>query len=238
MKEKYTIIFEDNHILALHKPPGVLVHSDETKDRTLQEWGKKYLKVKYNKPGDVFLNPVHRLDRPASGCLVFARTSKALVRLNQLIKDREIEKKYICICTGPLLKDKGVLEHWLRKDSKVNKVEVKNALKGDREKAGWKKAVLAYELIGSTGTRHLYKVQLETGRPHQIRAQMSKAGTPILGDVKYNGEKWPNSKAIALHCAEMNFIHPVRKEPLRIACWPEDAGWEYFLPLIQDHVRR
>ncbi len=232
----YKVIFEDNHLLALHKPPGVLVHSDETKDDTLLEWGKKYLKAKYNKPGDVFLNPVHRIDRPASGCVVFARTSKALSRMNQLIKDREIEKKYVCICTGDLLKDRGTLRHLLKKDTNLNKTEVKNDPGGKKLPGGWKRSELDYELIGSSGNRHLYLIRLKTGRSHQVRAQMSKVGSPILGDVKYKGEKWPNPRAIALHCGEMNFIHPVRKEALKIACWPEDQGWDYFQPLVRDHI--
>jgi len=237
MKEKIKVLFEDNHLLVLDKSASVLVHSDQTGDKTLLDGAKSYIKQKYDKPGDVFLHPVHRLDRPVSGCLIFARTSKALSRMNESIKNQEIEKRYICLTTADVGEESGELVHWLKKDQQNNKVEVKSRIKEGMVKAGWKKCVLSYELAGSSGEKQMFEIQLDTGRSHQIRAQMAKSGHPILGDLKYGGEKWSNPKAIALHCVSLKFKHPVKKDLMSVKCVPKGQEWEFFIPLIKERFK-
>lgn len=234
MKVEIEAIFEDNHFLVVNKPAGVLVHSDKSGDETVLEVAKKYLKSKYNKPGAVFLNPVHRLDRPASGCLILARTSKALSRMNKLMADREVGKHYVCLCSGRPLEAEGRLVHLIKKDEEKNKVAVKNFSKKTPIPKNWKKATLNYQLIGSSGKVHLYLVDLESGRPHQIRAQMSKAGAPIMGDLKYKGEKWSDKSAIGLHCLKMSFIHPVSGKKISLSHLPKGEEWDFFIPLIKE----
>lgn len=234
MKEKLKVLFEDNHLLIVDKSASILVHSDQTGDKTLLDAAKSYIKTKYDKPGDVFLHPVHRLDRPASGCLIFARTSKALSRMNESIKEREIIKKYICLVTGEVTDESGRLVHWIRKDHLANKVEIKSKIKEGMQKSGWKKCFLNYKLAGSSGEKHLFEIQLETGRSHQIRAQISKTGHPIVGDLKYGGEEWSNPKAIALHCVSLKFEHPVKKDTMEVKCLPKGQEWEFFIPLIKE----
>ncbi len=237
MREKLRVLFEDNHLLVVDKPASVLVHSDDTGDKTLLDAAKSYIKHHYNKPGDVFLHAVHRLDRPVSGCIILARTSKALARLNESIKNREIEKKYICLTTADVTNESAQLVHWLKKDHKANKVEAKSRFKEGMKKSGWKKCVLDYQLAGSSGEKHMFEINLETGRSHQIRAQMAKAGYPILGDLKYGGEKWSNPKALALHCVSLKFQHPVRKDEMRLNCLPKGQEWDFFIPLIKEKFK-
>ncbi len=237
MKEKLKILFDDNHLLIVYKPASILVHSDETGDKTLLDAAKSYIKHKYEKPGDVFLHPVHRLDRPVSGCLIFARTSKALTRLNESIKERAIEKKYICLTSAEVIEESGQLVHWLKKDHKANKVEVKSRVKEGMKKSGWKKCILNYQLAGSSGEKQMFEIDLNTGRSHQIRAQMGKVGYPILGDLKYGGEKWSNPKALALHCVSLKFEHPVRKDIMTVNCIPKGQEWEFFIPLIKERYK-
>ncbi|TVR79306.1 MAG: RNA pseudouridine synthase [Saprospirales bacterium] len=235
-REKYKILFEDNHLLAIEKPAGVLVHSDRTGDDTLLDWAKSYLRRVYNKPGEAFLQPVHRLDRPASGCQIFAKTSKAVSRMNDLFRNREIEKIYYCLSTGEPIIDKSELVHWLKKDVKKNRSIVKEKRSGALP-SGWKEARLSLELSGSNGNFHLYRIVLGTGRPHQIRAQLAKSGAPLVGDLRYGGEKWQHPNAIALHCAYLSFIHPVSGETLTLSCLPTGQGWEFFVPIIKDSLR-
>lgn len=218
------IIYEDNHLIAVNKPGGMLVQGDETGDKPLNEWVKEYIKVRYKKPGDVYLGTVHRLDRPASGAVLFARTSKALTRMNEIFKNREIRKTYYAITTKRPEPLQAKLVNYLEKDANKNFVHAYNQPKGNA-----KKAELEYQLIGEIGDNHLLQVNLLTGRPHQIRVQLAKIGCPIRGDVKYGYDKTNRRGIIYLHCAKMEFLHPVKKEPVVIeADLPEDQIWGLF----------
>lgn len=221
------VLYEDNHLIAVNKPAGWLVQGDATGDTTLADWVKVYIKNRYGKPGDVFLGVIHRIDRPVSGAVVFARTSKALERMNRLFRDREVQKTYLAVTTerpNPLA---GHLTHFLTKDKERNVAKAYDRL-SNRAK-GAKKSELDYELIGELGGHHLLKVNPITGRPHQIRVQLAKMGWPIRGDVKY-GFKQPNTDlSIHLHCYQMQFEHPVKKEPVVItADPPHDQVWDMF----------
>ncbi|TVR87605.1 MAG: RluA family pseudouridine synthase [Saprospirales bacterium] len=229
-------LYEDNHILILEKPAGVLVHADRSGDYTLLEAGKEYLKKTRNKPGDVFLKPVHRIDRPASGCQIFACTSKGLSRMNQLFRDRAISKEYFCLSTGDPIVESSELVHWIKKDTERNKSRVKKPDPRKKIPSNWQVAKLKLELCGSSGNHHLYRIVLETGRPHQIRAQMAAVGAPLVGDLKYGGEKWQHKNAIALHCFRMEFEHPVSGEQISVNCLPHGQAWEFFIPLIRDQL--
>lgn len=221
------VIFEDNHILGVNKGPGWLVQSDRTGDTTLLEWAKTYIKNRYNKPGRVFLNPVHRIDRPASGAVLFGRTSKGLRRLNQLIKDRKIDKEYFAISLTAPPEPSALLEHYILKEKKKNKVSAIPMNKRPPKKA--KKAVLIYDLIAEIEGRFLMKVQLQTGRPHQIRAQLNAIGCSIIGDIKYGAVEPLPDQSIALHSIGMKFIHPVQKEPVHVFAQPPGtAVWQRF----------
>jgi 23S rRNA pseudouridine1911/1915/1917 synthase len=222
------VLYEDNHLLVLNKPSGLLVHGDQTGDKTLLDWGKYYIKKKYNKPGDVFLGVTHRLDRPASGVVILARTSKALARINNLIKNRQIEKKYFAISEGKPPYSAGSLVHYLIKNRGKNKVQAFDKPGPDR-----KKAELDYRVIGQLQDLRLFEIELRTGRSHQIRVQLSSLDCPIIGDLKYGYPKAIADKSIALHCAEMSFIHPVKKEVVRIQSSPKNIHpwnifWEFF----------
>lgn len=218
------VLYEDNHLLAVNKPAGILVHSDITGDPTMAEYAKVYIKKKYNKPGDVFLGVIHRLDRPVSGVLLFARTSKALVRMNQLFKDRSIKKSYHAITSfrPPELAQR--ITHYIVKDSEKNTSKAFSKQKKDS-----KQAILDYELIGEIDHQILLNINPVTGRPHQIRAQLKAIGTPIIGDLKY-GHPTPNTdKSICLHCKSLSFIHPVTKKDLLItAPYPTLPIWRNF----------
>ena len=223
-KERIDVIYEDNHIIAVNKSAGVLVHGDATGDRTLSDMVKAYIRVKYKKPGDVFLGVIHRIDRPVSGVVVFARTSKALIRMNDLLRDKKISKIYTAIVWERPENMEGRLVHYILKDHKVNKVK---ALK--KEKKGSKRAVLTYTFEAEISHYIKLTVRPETGRPHQIRAQLSAMGCTIVGDRKYGYRKFNEDKSICLHCREMSFQHPVKKEPLTIRA-PEPATpiWSLF----------
>lgn len=221
------IIYEDNHLIAVNKPNRMLVQGDQTGDETLADEVKKYIKVKYEKPGDVFLGIVHRLDRPASGLTIFARTSKALERMNRIFKERQIEKKYWIVVNERPKPLEAHLTHYILKDSQKNVVKAFNTM--SRRAKGAKKAELDYTYLGEIGDNHLVEVNLHTGRPHQIRAQMSKAGYPIRGDVKYGYNHKNRSGMIHLHCRSMSFVHPVKKEKITLtANPPDDQIWNLF----------
>ncbi len=221
------ILYEDNHLLAVFKPSGLLVHGDKTGDKTLVDRVKYYIKKKYKKEGDVFLGVIHRLDRPASGLVIFARTSKALERMNRLFAERKIEKTYWAITSKRPDPIQGCLEHFILKDHKKNTVKTFDK-KSSRAKNA-KKASLEYELIGELGQNYLIEIKLQTGRPHQIRAQLAKIGCPIRGDIKYGHPKANEDKSIHLHSRSLSFIHPVKKEPLTIVAeTPEDQIWKIF----------
>jgi 23S rRNA pseudouridine1911/1915/1917 synthase len=210
-----TVIYEDNHIIAINKPAGALVHGDETGDKTLADAVKQYIKIRYNKPGDVFLGVIHRLDRPVSGVVIFARTSKALVRMNKMMQEKAISKKYIAIVSARPDELSGTLTHHISKD------EVKNTVRAyASKKPGTKEAVLNYLLKGELDGKILLEVEPLTGRPHQIRAQLSKINCPIVGDLKYGATYPLQDKSIALHCIQMSFLHPVGNEPIVIKAEP------------------
>ncbi len=224
MAKQPRVLFEDNHLLIVDKPAGWLVQGDETGDQTLTDWARAYIKKKYNKPGDVFLHPTHRLDRPVSGVTIFAWTSKALERMNALFREDKVEKAYLAVIEERLEITGEVLIHWLEKDDKKNVTHAYNQPKGKA-----KKAELTYELIATVNRLSLLKVSPKTGRPHQIRAQLSKIGCPIQGDIKYGFSQPNRDKSISLHSFKVEFIHPVKKEPIKVRSIPE---WPDFIPHI------
>lgn len=224
MSIKAIVLYEDNHLLVINKPAGSLVQGDKTGDVTLADDCKAYIKEKYKKPGDVFLGVVHRLDRPVSGAVIFARTSKGLERMNKLFHDKEVNKTYWAITKHkpPLLE--GELINYLKKNTDQNKVTAFN-----KAGKGAQKAVLNFKMIGRIGEFYLLEVKPETGRPHQIRVQLAKMGCPIFGDLKYGVEKSENKSAIYLHSREVTFVHPIKKEKIQItAAVPKDQIWGLF----------
>lgn len=225
------VIFEDNHILAVNKPSGRLVQGDETGDAPLSDDVKAYIKSRYDKPGDVFLGTVHRLDRPVSGALMYARTSKALERLNKLFADRKIEKTYWALVKERPEPLSGTLVDYLAKDHERN---ITKALDGpSRRYPDAKRAELSYELIASIGNFHMLEIKPTTGRPHQIRAQLARFGCPIRGDVKYGFPQGNADGSIQLHCRSMVFEHPTLKTPVEIvADLPETQIWREFARLF------
>ncbi|MBI1305928.1 MAG: RNA pseudouridine synthase [Bacteroidetes bacterium] len=217
------VLFEDNHLIAINKPSGMLVQSDESGDTALNEIVGEYLRKKYNKPGDAFVGTIHRLDRPVSGLVLFAKTSKALVRMNELFRDKKITKKYLALVDHKPDQLYGKLIHFLTKDSQKN--EARAHLK---EVKGSKRAELSYHYIGTANHKFLLEVLPVTGRPHQIRVQLSKIGLPIVGDVKY-GSKSGRGNMIYLHAKSLEFLHPVKKEKIILRCpLPDEMNWKFF----------
>ncbi len=218
------VLYEDNHIIVINKKPSEIVQGDKTGNIPLFDKVKKYIKERYNKPGNVFLGTVHRLDRPASGVVVYAKTSKALVRMNELIKKREIRKTYWAIVKNKPDKTEALLSNYLLKNQKQNKSYVV-----PKERKGSLKAELSYQLIGESKDYYLIEVNLITGRHHQIRVQLSAIGCPIKGDVKYGFARTNKDASIHLHARKVEFVHPVKKETITIiAPVPNDNLWEYF----------
>lgn len=216
------ILYEDNHLLVVNKPNGVLSQGDHTGNETILDSGKAYIKKKYDKPGAVFLHPVSRLDRPVSGAIILARTSKALTRMNELVKNRNIKKSYRAIVDGIPQNTESTLRHYLAKDSKTNTVK---KVKKNHPKA--KEAVLDYQLIHTLDKVSILHVNLRTGRPHQIRVQLSTIGHPIVGDGKYGYRSTEKLNYIYLHCRELQFEHPIKKEPVLItAAYPNFPLWK------------
>lgn len=205
------IVYFDNHLVVAFKPSNLLSQKDDTGDESILEKVKQYIKEKMDKPGDVFLGSVHRLDRPAMGLMIFAKTSKALTRLNDLMQQGGIKKTYLCICEGNPTEYQGTLQHYLEKDPVKNRVKLHKMPGKNR-----KEAVLRYELIGRQGKFSMFKVQLETGRPHQIRAQMASIGCPIVGDLKYGSDQNMLDKSICLLSWKLSFTHPVTNENIRL----------------------
>lgn len=221
------VIYEDNHLIAINKPPGALVQGDETGDTPLSETVKLYIKDRYKKPGDVFLGVIHRLDRPVSGVVVFARTSKALERMNVLFKERKIEKTYWAIVNDRPEPMNGRLTHFLLKEKTRNVVKAFDTRSSRAKNA--KESILDYELIAEIGNQHLLEVHPLTGRPHQIRAQLSKVGYPIRGDLKYGHPKANDDGSICLHSRKIAFEHPVTKVRVEItATPPNNQYWKIF----------
>lgn len=218
------VIYEDNHLLAVNKKAGQIVQGDKTGDVPLPELIKTFLKNKYNKPGNVFCGVVHRLDRPVSGICVFAKTSKALSRMNEIFHDRNVQKIYWAIVKNKPQLNEQTLVNWLVKNEKTNKARIHTA-----EVSGSKRAELSYSLIGSSDKYHLLEVLPHTGRHHQIRAQLSGIKCPIKGDLKYGSERSNPDGSICLHARKLVFHHPVTKEPVVLtAPVPQDSLWQYF----------
>lgn len=221
-KENLQVLFEDNHIIVVNKRAGDITQGDKTGDKPLNEVVKEYVKVKYNKPGNVFIGTVHRLDRPTSGIVIFARTSKALERLNKMLRDKTIQKTYWALVKNKPKKERDTLTNFLKKDPKKNKSFVFK-----KEIEGSKKATLHYKVIQILENYTLLEIDLETGRHHQIRTQLSYIGSPIKGDLKYGFPRSNKDGSISLHARKINFIHPVSKEEIKItAPAPKDVIWD------------
>lgn len=219
-----TIIYEDNHIIIVNKSSSEIVQGDKTGDIPLSEIVKQYIKEKYNKPGNVFLGVVHRLDRPVSGIVIFAKTSKALPRLNEMFKNGEIKKSYWAIVKQCPAETQGELTHYLVRNEKQNK-----SYAYDKEVKGSKKAILEYKLIGRSQNYYLLEVDLKTGRHHQIRCQLAKTGSPIKGDLKYGSARSNPDGSISLHSRKVSFIHPVSQQLIELeAPVPEGNLWSGF----------
>jgi 23S rRNA pseudouridine1911/1915/1917 synthase len=220
-KENLQVLFEDNHIIIVNKRSGDITQGDKTGDKPLSDVVKEYVKVKYNKAGNVFLGVVHRLDRPTSGVIIFARTSKALERLNKMLRDKTIRKTYWAIVKGTPKKEKDTLINFLKKNPKNNKSSVYN-----KEITDSKKAILHYNVIKKLDNYSLIEIDLETGRHHQIRAQLSFIGFPIKGDLKYGFNRSNKDGSIHLHARKIVFTHPVSKEEISvIAPSPNEVIW-------------
>lgn len=218
------VLHEDNHLLIVNKPIGVLVQGDATGDEPLVEIGKQYIKERYHKPGAVFLGVVHRLDRPVSGVVVFARTSKSLTRMNEQFRDKKTKKTYWAIVSQRPPDKSGRLVHWLVKDEKKNKTTAYA-----KENNQGKRSELDYKVIENQGNYFLIQVNPITGRGHQIRVQLASMGCPIVGDVKYGSPSPNEDGSICLHAKMLEFIHPVTMEPLRIEADPPQTGaWNMF----------
>lgn len=221
-KNNLEVLHEDNHIIVVNKRPGDIVQGDKTGDKPLSEVVKSYLKEKYNKPGNVYLGVVHRLDRPTSGVVLFSKTSKALPRLNKLFQNKDAKKTYWAIVKQRPPKDRDMLVHYMKRNPKQNK-----SYAHINEVPDSKKAVLHYKILKELDNYFLLEIDLETGRHHQIRSQLSAIGCPIKGDLKYGFDRSNKDGSIHLHSRELNFVHPVKKEPIHIiAPTPEDSLWK------------
>ena len=218
-----TVLYEDNHLIIVNKQAGEIVQGDKTGDTPLSDIVKDWLKEKHNKPGNVYLGVVHRLDRPVSGVVLFAKTSKALPRLNKMFAGHDnVSKTYWAIVQNRPQTPQGTLTHWLTRNEKNN-----TARAYDREVPGSKKAVLDYELIASGDRYHLLEIHLHTGRHHQIRCQLAKIGCPIKGDLKYGAPRSNPDGSISLHARNLTLEHPVSHENISVtAPVPNDTLWQ------------
>ena len=218
------VLYEDNHVIVVNKKPSDIIQGDKTGDITLPDLIKEYLKEKYDKPGNVFCGVVHRLDRPTSGVVVFAKTSKALSRLNEQFREKETNKIYWAVVENKPQKNTSRLENFLRKNEKQNKSYV---VKDDTKDA--KKAILNYKLLCSSDKYHLLEVTLETGRHHQIRTQLANIGCIIKGDLKYGAKRSNPDNSIHLHARQLTFTHPTTKELITVvAAVTNDSLWQWF----------
>ena len=218
------VLHEDNHLLALEKPACMPCVPDASEDESLLDWGKGYIKEAYDKPGAVFLGVVHRLDRPVSGVVVFARTSKAADRLTAQFRERTVEKTYLGVTVGGAIAESGVLDQWLRKDADTNRVHITR--EGEE---GARNAVTQWRALERRGELTLLELKPRTGRPHQLRVACKSLGSPLAGDLKYGAREPLPDKSIALHAAQLAFDHPTREERLELSASPPDAapwkGW-------------
>ncbi len=222
------VMYEDNHLLVVNKPSGMLVQGDQTGDKPLSEYAKDYIREKENKPGKVFCGVPHRIDRPVSGIVVLAKTSKALERVSKLFQDRQVKKTYWALTEKRPPKTEDSVTHWLKKDTNKN---LTHAHIGDNK--GGQKSTLEYKLVSALGDRNLVEVNPLTGRPHQIRVQLARIGCPIIGDVKYGFPKPTKDGSIALHARAISFEHPVKKEPFQVvAPIPRAFVWSHFEGII------
>ncbi|HKK82091.1 MAG TPA: RNA pseudouridine synthase [Prolixibacteraceae bacterium] len=219
------ILYEDNHIIAVNKTSSEIVQGDKTGDTPLSETVKQYLKEKHRKPGAVFLGVTHRLDRPTSGVVLFARTSKALTRLNKMFAQKDIIKKiYWAVVDRKPPEIEGILQHWLVRNTKQNKSYAHNTQKDDS-----KEAILHYRLVNHSDKYYLLEIEIKTGRHHQIRAQLAAIGCIIKGDMKYGASRSNTGGGIHLHARRIEFVHPVSKKEIKItAPVPNDKLWKYF----------
>ncbi|HRU13776.1 MAG TPA: RNA pseudouridine synthase [Dysgonamonadaceae bacterium] len=226
------VLYEDNHLIIVNKAPSEIVQGDKTGDKPLSELIKEYLKEKYHKPGNVFCGVTHRLDRPTSGVVVFAKTSKALSRLNEMFRNGEVDKTYWAIVKNRPPKDEDTLIHYLIKNEKTNK-----STAYDSEKPNTKKAILHYKLIAVSQKYFLLEVDLETGRHHQIRCQLAKIGCSIKGDLKYGAERSNPDGSISLHARTISFVHPVSKQQIHVvAPVPDDTLWKTLESSVETNV--
>jgi 23S rRNA pseudouridine1911/1915/1917 synthase len=224
-KEPFFVEYEDNHLIIVNKRSGVLVQGDRTGDKALSESVKDYIRVKYEKPGKVFCGVIHRIDRPVSGLVCLARTSKGLERMNGLLREKKLYKTYWALVKRKPREDSGKLTHWIVKDGQKNKVTAYN---DDSE--GGLKAELRYQVLGFMNDHYLLEVYPITGRPHQIRSQLAAIGSPIRGDIKYGFAKPNPDKSINLHARKLHFEHPIKKEKIQVVgSVPDDQFWEQFL---------
>ncbi len=220
------VLYEDNHLIVINKRSGDLVQGDKTGDKPLSEVVKEYIKVKYNKPGDVYLGVAHRIDRPTSGIVVFARTSKALTRLNKMFQEKEIQKTYWAVVRNKPEAESGTLIHWLKRNTTQNKSYAHYKSIGE----GSKESILTYNLKAKSKNYFLLEVHPKTGRHHQIRCQLSFIGCPIKGDLKYGAKRSNPDGSIHLHARGIEFIHPVKKEPTKVvAPPPREVIWDSFV---------
>ncbi|MBP3838907.1 MAG: RNA pseudouridine synthase [Prevotella sp.] len=220
------VVYEDNHLIIVYKESGEIVQGDKTGDVPLSEVVKAYIKTKYQKPGNVFLGVVHRLDRPVAGLVVFARTSKALSRLNEMFRKGEVKKTYWAIVQQRPREETGELEHWLMRNEQQNK-----SYAYAKERPDAKKAVLKYQVIGTSERYTLLQVGLLTGRHHQIRCQLAAIGCPIKGDLKYGAKRSNADGSISLIAREIAFVHPVSKATVKVtAPLPKDNLWQAISP--------
>lgn len=218
------VLYEDNHIIIINKRAGEIVQGDKTGDLSLCDTMKQYLKEKYCKPGNVFVGLPHRLDRPVSGVVIFAKTGKALERLNNMFREGSVDKRYWAIVKEMPQETEKELTHWIVRNEKSNK-----SFAYDKEVKNSKKATLRYKMIASSRMYNLLEVELLTGRHHQIRCQLSAIGCPIKGDLKYGAKRSNPDGSISLHARSVEFIHPVSKQPIKVtAPVPDDPLWKSF----------
>ena len=221
-KSNLEVLYEDNHIVIVNKRSGDIVQGDKTGDKPLSDVVKEYIAEKYNKPGNVYLGTVHRLDRPTTGLVIFAKTSKVLPRLNKLFVSKDISKTYWAIVKNKPEKETDTLIHWLKKNPKNNKSTAYS-----KEVSDSKKAILHYKILKKLDNYYLLEINLETGRHHQIRSQLSTIGCPIKGDLKYGFDRSNKDASISLHARTIQFTHPVSKVELNItAPLPKDPIWD------------
>jgi 23S rRNA pseudouridine1911/1915/1917 synthase len=228
------ILYEDNHLIAVYKKSSDLVQGDKTGDISLDTEIKNYLAHKYNKKGEVFLGVIHRLDRPVSGVLLFARTSKALERMNEMFRGKKVRKTYLAIVKERPPEDEDTITHFLKKNEAQNKSYVY-----DTEVKGSKEASLTYRLIGRSEKYYLLEIELHSGRHHQIRAQLARIGCPIKGDLKYGFPRSNEDGGISLLARRLEFIHPVKNEPVSItAHFPDSDIWSVFIDSVAENNRK